>query len=312
MLPADYVGDGGALQLQVERPAPMPYHVAVNEESLRFDAPRAAGAYTAEGTVVAGWTWLKDQAHAAYGEWRFTGLQPGLPAILALDLLVTDGAGGGAGYSAPLMLTISGTSAGAAPQVTVVQAQNLLFEEEPGDSGGRGYQAYGSLAVDPLQVDSGGELVVRLARSGETDRHVAVNENSVRLVQPGSTVGEGTGGAAATATPTAGLDQASCEALGGKWGRIGLSPRAQCNLPASDAGKECLSSSACEGLCVAELTHEELDAAMREGKVIHAAGKCSAPGASSPAASRRWRTAWCGPSASTEIHLRTCPPPPPA
>ena len=274
VLPADYVGAGGALQLKIERLATTPDHVAVQRESLHFDAPRPASAYAARGPVIAGWTWLRDRADDGYGEWVFAGLQPGLPAVLALDLLVTDGTNGGAGYSAPVALTVSEKAADAAPQVVAVQAQNLLFEAESGDSGGRGYQAYGSLAVDPRLVDSGGVLVVRLTRPPETDRPVAVNQNSVRIVQLGSTLGAGP--AAAPATPAPGQDQASCEALGGKWGPIGLSPREECNLPTSDAGKRCLDSASCEGTCLAALTQDELDAVMRENKVILAAGKCSA------------------------------------
>jgi hypothetical protein len=276
VLPADYLGSGGALRLRVERLAEEPYHVAVNGESLHFDAPQPAGAFSAQGSDIAGWTWLRDRDYTDFGEWRFSGLQPGLPAVLALDLLVTDGVSGGSGFSAPVEVTISGTAADAAPQMKVVQAQNLLFEEEPGDSGGRGYQAYGSLAVDPVHVDSGGELVVRLARPLETDLHVAVNKNSVRVVQLDSPVVGGPGGDSVTATPTSPQDRESCEALGGRWGQIGLNPRDQCNIPAADAGAECLSSSECEGLCLAELSPDELDAAMRGDKIVHTAGVCSA------------------------------------
>jgi hypothetical protein len=276
VLPADHPRPDGALQLRIQRLAPEPYHVAVNNESLHFDLPQAADAFAAKGSEIAGWTWLRDREYTDFGEWRFSGLQPGLPTMLALDLLVTEGVSGGSGFSAPVEVKISGTAADAAPQVKMIQAQNLLFEEEPGDSGGRGYQAYGSLAVDPVHVDSGGELVVRLARPLETDRHVAVNKNSVRVVQLGSTVVGGLGGDSVTATPVPPPDQASCETLGGRWGRIGLNPREQCNLPAADAGAECLSSSECEGLCLAELSPDELDAAMRADKIVQAAGVCSA------------------------------------
>ena len=128
-------------------------------------------------------------------------------------------------------------------------------------------------------MDAQGELVVRLERSLETDRHVAVNANSVRVVQLGSGPVEwpdGAGGHRRAATPATPQDQASCEALGGKWGRIGLGPREECNLPASDAGKECLSSSDCEGLCLAEMTRDELASITRDKKVVRATGKCSA------------------------------------
>jgi len=51
-------------------------------------------------------------------------------------------------------------------------------------------------------------------------------------------VGGGSGGAEATATAATPQDRAACEALGGRWRRIGLNPREQCNLPAADAGVE--------------------------------------------------------------------------
>ena len=275
-LPADYLGAGGTLQLRVGRLAPEAYHVAVNDVSLHFDTPRPSDAYTAKGSASGGWTWLRDSDRKDYGEWRFSGLEPGVSAVLALDLLVTNGPNGGAGYSAPIELTISAPAAGIAPQMLAVQAQNLLFAAEPGNSGGRGYQAYGSLALDPAHITSQGDLVVRLARPLETDRHVAVNRGSVRVVQLDSTLRQDAESSIATATPVPGADQASCEALGGKWGRIGLSPREQCNLPTTDAGKTCLASSACQGVCLADLSPDEVLAAMRDRKVILGTGKCSA------------------------------------
>jgi hypothetical protein len=45
--------------------------------------------------------------------------------------------------------------------------------------------------------------------------------------------------------------QADCLASGGQWGRWGLSPREECNLPAPDAGRLCFASAACSGACLA-------------------------------------------------------------
>lgn len=74
-----------------------------------------------------------------------------------------------------------------------------------------------------------------------------------------------------TTTPT---DKESCEALGGRWGTIGLQPEEECNLPTSDAGKECSDWGDCEGACIADLSQEDLEEAP-EG-VVHTKGKCSA------------------------------------
>lgn len=69
-------------------------------------------------------------------------------------------------------------------------------------------------------------------------------------------------------------DKESCEALGGVWKKIGISPIEVCNLPTSDANKECTSSDECEGICVAELSQEELDKIKRE--TIRTKGRCTA------------------------------------
>lgn len=49
-------------------------------------------------------------------------------------------------------------------------------------------------------------------------------------------------------------DRISCEQAGGKWGswRDMLNATPECNLPTSDAGKECTDSSQCESYCQAE------------------------------------------------------------
>ena len=74
-----------------------------------------------------------------------------------------------------------------------------------------------------------------------------------------------------TTTPT---DKESCEALGGRWGSIGLSLNEKCNLPTSDAGKECSNSAECEGSCIAELSEEDWDKAVRG--IVYTKGKCTA------------------------------------
>jgi len=72
-------------------------------------------------------------------------------------------------------------------------------------------------------------------------------------------------------TPT---DKGSCEALGGRWGRIGLWLEERCNLPTSDAGEECCDSSQCVGACIAELSQEDFDRA--PAGVVYTKGRCSA------------------------------------
>ena len=70
-------------------------------------------------------------------------------------------------------------------------------------------------------------------------------------------------------------DKESCEAQGGIWGKVGLSSEEVCNLPTSDAGKECSDSDECEGSCIAELSEEDWDKA-EQGIVVYTKGKCTA------------------------------------
>ncbi len=83
-----------------------------------------------------------------------------------------------------------------------------------------------------------------------------------------------------TARPTKSVgdipkDQATCEAHGGKWNRIGLAPRDACNLPTSDAGQSCSDSSECEGACVADLSRADYDRVTKNKVIIDSTGKCT-------------------------------------
>jgi len=51
-------------------------------------------------------------------------------------------------------------------------------------------------------------------------------------------------------------DKETCLAKNGKWAKIGLFPEEECNLPTSDAGRECSDVSQCEGTCLADLTNQ--------------------------------------------------------
>lgn len=70
-------------------------------------------------------------------------------------------------------------------------------------------------------------------------------------------------------------DKATCEAQGGRWGKIGLAPIEQCNLPTPDAGKVCSDSRDCTGMCIAELSKEDYDRVWRDKAVIQTMGKCA-------------------------------------
>lgn len=70
-------------------------------------------------------------------------------------------------------------------------------------------------------------------------------------------------------------NQATCEAIGGVWKKIGIGPKEQCNLKTSDGGYSCIDSKACESLCIADLTTEQLNLLKTAKNPISTKGKCA-------------------------------------
>jgi hypothetical protein len=69
-------------------------------------------------------------------------------------------------------------------------------------------------------------------------------------------------------------DKVSCEEIGGIWKKMGPRPFEECNIPTKDAGKVCSESKICEGVCLADLTYDQIKDGMK-GKKIKTLGKCS-------------------------------------
>lgn len=69
-------------------------------------------------------------------------------------------------------------------------------------------------------------------------------------------------------------NQKDCEARGGQWGPLGLSPNPVCLLPTTDGGKICTDSSQCEAGCVANLTPEQYDQVVRRRLPVSTTGIC--------------------------------------
>ena len=82
------------------------------------------------------------------------------------------------------------------------------------------------------------------------------------------------------ATPTNAVveipkDKETCLAMGGKWGRIGIGSREECNLPTVDGGKVCTDTRDCEGMCLAELSPAERDQLVKNKAPLATKGKCT-------------------------------------
>jgi len=188
VIPKAYVDVNGGLFVQLERFKPNTFHVAVNVQSLNFDRPRFADSFNqSKGVSIAGWYWLRDAARQAYGQWTFRGLNPSAPARLVFDVLVTDGRNGGSGYSTPIEITLINPADNSQKTLRHVIAQNLLFRQGTFNSQGVGYQTYGSIILDSGFMDAQGNLTVRVARLSDATDHLAVNQNSVAIIQPGVT-----------------------------------------------------------------------------------------------------------------------------
>jgi hypothetical protein len=214
VVPRAYLGAGGALRIRLERFSPNRNHVAVNANTLNFQQPHLADEFTPpKGSPISGWYWLRDSAHSAYGQWTFRELTANTPSLLILDELVTNGVNGGSGYSMPLVITLINPTNESQKTLSEVQAQNLLFTQDPANSKGYGYQTYGSIMLDPGYIDANGNLIVRVARPANEEYHAAVNQNSVGIKQQGPLDASAT---PLPATPRSGL-QSTTSTPSGKY-----------------------------------------------------------------------------------------------
>jgi len=185
VIPKAYIDTNGGLFVQLERFKPNTCHVAVSAESLNFAGLRFANSFKqSKGQLVAGWYWLRDTERQAYGQWTFNGLDPSAPATLVFDQLVTNNTSGGSGHSMPIAITLINPADNSQKTLRHVVAQNLLFTQGSGNSNGAGYQTYGSIVLDNRFIDTQGNLTVRVARLQAAINHLAVNQNSVAIIQP--------------------------------------------------------------------------------------------------------------------------------
>jgi hypothetical protein len=187
VIPKAYINTNGGLMVRLERFTPNTFHVAVNAKSLNFDRPRFADSFNqSQGILIVDWYWLRDTARQAYSQWTFQGLNPTAPATLVFDLLATNKANGGSGYSTPIEITLINPANNTQKTLRHVSAQNLLFTQNSNNSSGIGYQTYGSIVLDNNFIDAQGNLIVRVARLADAANHLAVNQNSVAIIQPGA------------------------------------------------------------------------------------------------------------------------------
>ena len=140
--------------------------------------------FTTDGCdLVNGWYWLHDNAYAATATWKLCNLAPGTDVHLAFDLLVTNQANGGSGYSTPVQVTCESPDGGS-PQTVELYLQNPLSEQDPNDSQGYGYSTTAHLPVSGAYIGASGQLNVTLCRFAPHTEHVAVCREALSVVQP--------------------------------------------------------------------------------------------------------------------------------
>ncbi len=147
--------------------------------------PLTAGVYLATGDQIEGWSWLRDEAGAAYATWSFFGAPTGEPVVIELDLLATDRVNGGPGVDGLAWVTI-GPIVDAAPGPASFGPLPLRLPNVSSENDPLGYQtsATVTIAADELAPDTSGiwVLVERHGPTGETvPVHVATTRDAVRV-----------------------------------------------------------------------------------------------------------------------------------
>ena len=149
--------------------------------------PLIAASFQSNGDVNNGWTWIRSSGQSATYSFTVAGLQAVKGSSLYLNLtgLVTNGAGGGSGYSTLVKFTVSnGTKTG----VIGVQLTNPFRPIDPQNSGGLGYQAYGNAVVSSTYWKGAQTLTLTYtyppnphAPTSAPLYHVALNQSGMTL-----------------------------------------------------------------------------------------------------------------------------------
>jgi len=139
--------------------------------------------YQSTGDLIAGWNWLRAPGHTATWTFPSDQLRTAKPGSIHLNLsgLVTNRASGGAGFSATVKLIITGQSLATTRTVFL---KNPFRPNDPDDSGGIGYAAYGASSSIPTSLlrNVTGPITVAMSFPHVTRKaHVAVKQESLSI-----------------------------------------------------------------------------------------------------------------------------------
>ncbi|MBU1662378.1 MAG: cohesin domain-containing protein, partial [Chloroflexi bacterium] len=139
-------------------------------------------AFTTNCDTIYGWCWLRDSGYAASATWALADLPPGEDITLLFNALVTNQVNGGSGYSTPVEITYASPDGGTS-QFVDLYLQNPLTTQNPADSHGYGYVTTAYLPVPGAYIGASGGLTVTLQRKSPNQEHVAINQDTVKVVE---------------------------------------------------------------------------------------------------------------------------------
>jgi len=142
---------------------------------------KEAAHFQSNGSLIAGWNWLRDSNLAQYAEWNFENIPPGSSDLkFNITALATDGVNGGRGYESKFKIIYgfpgSGNMGGVFKTKTVI-LPNVSTPNDP-----VGYHCQGQISLDREFIPAASSILIRIERESANDNHVAFNKKSIVLL----------------------------------------------------------------------------------------------------------------------------------
>lgn len=136
-----------------------------------------ASSYTSNGALISGWHWLRSPSHSATYTFDVHAVSSASSAWLNARFLVTNRINGGCGYGGNVKLEISNNLG--KKTSTTLTLNNPFRPQDPDDSHGMGYDAYGACSI-PTSVWKGASMIkVVVTNPSPSTRHVAVKREGL-------------------------------------------------------------------------------------------------------------------------------------
>lgn len=136
-----------------------------------------ASDYSSNGALIAGWHWLRAPDHSATYTFDIRAVSSATARYLNAHFLVTNGINGGCGYGATVKLEISNNLGKKVS--TTLYLNNPFRPQDPQDSRGMGYDAYGACSISSTVWQNASKITVRVINPSPSTRHVAVKKDAL-------------------------------------------------------------------------------------------------------------------------------------